>query len=246
MQEEHRRWFSQHLNREFDMLVFGHSGFPVIIFPTSKGSYNQNKDFGLVASAEHLVEKGLVKIYTPDSDDKNSWYNYDIHPSDRVNNHSKYENLILNEVFEMAKQETDFQKVAVVGASFGGYHAANIAFRHPDKIGYMISLCGAFDIKQFIFGYYDDNCYYNNPPDYMPNLNDSWYLERMKEMKIVLSTGELDNCREDSLKLSNILKEKNIEHWLDDRIGYGHDWPWWKELFPQYLSTIIHEVKNKL
>jgi len=245
MHEEHRRWFTPNLQREFDMLVFGTGGYPVILFPTSQGSYHQNKDFGLVESAAHLVDAGLVKIYTPDSNDKFSWYNYDIHPSERVNNHLSYENLILNEVIEMAKKETGFSTVAVAGASFGGYHCLNVAFRHPEKVGNLISLCGAFDIKQFIFGYYDDNCYYNNPPDYMPNLNDEWYLRKLKEMNIILSTGETDNCREDNVKMSTVLNDKGINHWLDDRQGFGHDWNWWRELFPQYLVT-INEVKNKL
>ncbi len=245
MKEEHRTWRTKYLNRNFDMLVFGESGFPIIIFATSKGSYYQNKDFGLVDCVSRFVDEGLVKIYTPDSIDKESWYNYDIHPSERVKNHITYENLILDEVIEVAKQETGFQKVAVAGASFGGYHAVNIAFRHPDSIAYMFSMSGAFDIKQFIFGYYDDNCYYNNPPDYLPGLNDSWYLENIKKMGIVLGTGGLDSCRNDNINLSNILKSKGIEHWLDDEQSVGHDWPWWKEMLPKYISS-IKEIQHKL
>ena len=49
---------------------------------------------------------------------------------------------------------------------------------------------GAFDIHQFLDGYYDDNCYYNCPPDFLPNLNDPGILDRYRRMKIVLATGE--------------------------------------------------------
>jgi esterase/lipase superfamily enzyme len=99
-------------------------------------------------------------------------------------------------------------------------------------------LGGAYDIKQFIMGYYDDNCYFNNPPDYLPNLNDEWYLNKIRNMGIILGTGEKDICLQDNINLSGILKCKGIEHWLDVRQGAIHDWPWWREMFPEYLSQI--------
>jgi esterase/lipase superfamily enzyme len=51
MTEQHVRWYTPHLSRDFEMLVFGHAGYPVILFPTSLGRYYQNKDFGLIGSA---------------------------------------------------------------------------------------------------------------------------------------------------------------------------------------------------
>ena len=40
-------------------------------------------------------------------------------------------------------------KVAVAGCSFGGYHAANFAFRHPGYVSHIFSMGGAFNIKNF-------------------------------------------------------------------------------------------------
>lgn len=238
MQETYHKWHTQYLDRDFEMLVFGHSGYPVILFPTSKARYYENKDFKLIDSAAHLIDSGKIKIYCPDGIDSESWYNYAIHPADRVKTHIGYENVILNDVIEFAKYETGKNRVAVGGCSFGAYHAANLAFRHPDKVSYIISMGGSFNIKQFIMGYYDDNCYFNNPPDYLPNLNEEWYLNNIKKMGIVLGTGEHDMCLDENIKLSQILNQKGIEHWLDIRQGAGHDWQWWREMFPEYLSKI--------
>jgi esterase/lipase superfamily enzyme len=238
MQEFYHKWYTQYLSRDFEMLVFGHSGFPVILLPTSKGRYFENKDFGLVGSARQLIESGKIKIYCPDGIDGESWYNYGIHPADRVKTHMAYERVILNDVIEFAKYETGSKTVGVAGCSFGGYHALNIAFRNPDKVSYLFTMGGAYDIKQFIMGWYDDNCYFNNPPDYMSNLNDEWYLTRIRKMGIVLGTGEWDICLEENKRMSGILGAKGISHWLDIRQGTGHDWPWWKEMFPHYLSQI--------
>src|SRR6185295_10580797 len=152
--------------------------------------YYQNKDFGLIQSVAPLIDAGRVKLYCPDGIDAQSWYNKSIHPADRVKTHLAYENVILYDVVPHAQRDTGRARVCVAGASFGGYHSANFAFRHPDKVGYLFSLSGAFDIKQFLDGYYDENCYFNNPPDYLPNLSDDGALGHLRRMGIVLGTGE--------------------------------------------------------
>ena len=239
MQENYVKWHTQYLSRDFEMLVFGHAGYPVILFPTSLGRYYENKDFKLVESAAPLVDRGVVKIYCPDGIDGQSWYNKSIHPADRVRTHNGYENVIVNDVIDLARRETGAAHVAAAGCSFGGYHAANLAFRHPDLVHFLISMSGAFNIKQFLDSYYDDNCYFNNPPDYLPGLSDPWFLERMRSMGIVLNAGETDPCYGENRELSDILRSKGIDHWFDVRPGFGHDWPWWRDSFPGYLSRII-------
>jgi len=232
--EKYHRWYSQSLSRDMEMLVFGTRGYPVILFPTSMGRYYQNKDFGLIESVSWFVEHGLVKIYCVDAIDTQSWYNKGIHPADRVRTHIAYDNMLHHEVVPWAMHETGVGKVAVAGCSFGGYHAANYAFKHPERVGNLFSMGGAFDIRMFTDGYYDDNIFYNNPVDYLPGSNhsDLW------RMNIILGTSERDICKGYNYQLSHILNQKHINHWLDVRPFAEHDWPIWKEMFPHYLSTI--------
>lgn len=238
MKEEYHKWHSQFIDREFEMLVFGEKGYPVIIFPTSKGRYFQAKDFGLIDAISKFINSGKVKIYCPDSLDIESWYNESIHPAERVKNHVLYEHLILRDVIDYAVHETGFKKVGVAGCSFGGYHAANLTFKHPDKIGNLISMSGASDIKRLLNGYYDDNVYFNNPPDYLRNLIDDWYLDRIKQIQIILGVGDDDICLNENLVLSDILTNKQIPHLLDVRKNGGHDWKYWKEMLVEYLNKI--------
>ena len=98
-------------------------------------------------------------------------------------------------------------RVAVCGASLGAYHAANIAFRHPDAVSHLISLSGAFEISDFFDGYHDDNIYFNSPYEYLPNMPDPW---KFNHMGIILGTGEWDNTRHESYRLSEILNSKGI------------------------------------
>ncbi|HEY4301202.1 MAG TPA: alpha/beta fold hydrolase [Candidatus Didemnitutus sp.] len=238
MNEQYVRWYTPHLSRDFEMLVFGHGGVPVILFPTSLGRYYQNKDFGLVGSVAHLVDAGRIRIYCPDGIDEQSWYNKSIHPTDRVRTHQAYERVILHDVAPRARHETGQARLAVAGASFGGYHAMNFALRHPDIAAYCISLGGSFDIRSFLDGFYNEDAYFNNPVDYLPNLQDPWFLDRIRRMGIVLGTGDRDLCRDRNHHLSGLLNARGIPHFLDDRPNCGHDWNYWCDMFPHYASLI--------
>jgi esterase/lipase superfamily enzyme len=234
MKEEYFKWHSQWISRDFQMLVFGDRGFPVIVFPTTSGMYYEAKDFLLMESIRWYIEQGLVQVYCVDGMNDESWYNKSIHPADRVRTHNAYDNLILHDVVERVRWNTGAGRVAVAGCSFGGYQAANFAFRHPGYVSHMFSMSGAYDIRSFMQGYYDENTYYNNPVDYLPNLNDP----NLWRMDIVLGAGEHDICRGDNEQLSGILHSKGVHHWLDIRAGQVHDWPLWRDMFPHYLSRI--------
>jgi esterase/lipase superfamily enzyme len=236
MNERYIKWYTPWLSREFEMIAFGNGGgLPLIIFPTSFGRYYQNKDFGLVGSVSSYIDSGRLTVYCPDAIDLESFYNKSIHPADRMRTHNAYENVIVHDVFDLARRECSSHRVAVCGASLGAYHAANIAFRHPDAVRHLISLSGSFDISSFFNGYYDDNIYFNSPYEYLPNMPDPW---KYNHMGIVLGTGEWDNTRHESYRLSEILNSKGIKHWLDDGKWRGHDWNYWRDMLPYYLSVL--------
>ena len=234
MKEQYHKWYSQQLSMDIEMLVYGDRGYPVILFPTSMGRYYENKDFKLIDSVAWFVNEGLVKIYCIDSIDRLSWYNKGVHPAERVKNHIHYDNMLYHELAPWAMHETGVGKVCVAGCSFGGYHAANFAFKHPDRVSHMYSMSGAFDIKDQLDGFYNDDVYFNNPMDFVQNVSDP----AIWQMKIILGTSDWDICKDSNLQFSGILNRKNINHWLDIRPNAEHDWPIWREMFPHYLSLI--------
>ena len=234
MKEEYFRWYSHNLGMDMEMLVHGHKGYPVVIFPSTMGRYFESKDFGLIESAKWYLEEGLIQIYCPDSKDKHTWYNKAVHPAQKVANHNWFDKMVLEEIVGKIRWNTGTGKVAMTGASFGGYHAANFAFRHPEVVSHLFTMSGAFDIKSFMYGHYDENTYFNNPVDYLPGNNHP----ELWKMNIILGTSEWDICKQANFRLSGILNQKNIPHWLDMRGWKEHDWPLWREMFPHYLSKI--------
>jgi esterase/lipase superfamily enzyme len=97
-------------------------------------------------------------------------------------------------------------------------------------------MSGAFDLKGFLHEYYDDDCYFNLPLDYLPNLCDERILGCMRHNTYVLATGEHDQCWDDNERLAAMMRRKNIpvrlDVWDDNA---RHDWPWWQRMAQVYL-----------
>jgi len=234
LKESYQKWYSSTLGRDIEMLTLGHWGYPILLFPTSMGTFNQNRDMGLTESVRWFVETGKIKLYLVGSIDQDSWYAKHLHPSARAYNHSVYDRFLNEELVPAICHESNVDKIGVAGCSFGGYHALNFAFKHPDKVAYMFSMSGAFDIRSFLDGYNDDTVYFNNPVDFMQN-EENW---KYNHMKIVLGTSEWDICLKDNVRMSQILKDKGINHWLDIKGWDKHDWPLWNRVFPEYVSNM--------
>ena len=98
MTRDHHKWFSRSLNRDMELLVFGHAGPPVIVFPTSMGAFFEYEDRGMITALADKLEHGQLRLFCVSSVDSESWYCKKIHPRHRVERHLHYEDYILNEV----------------------------------------------------------------------------------------------------------------------------------------------------
>lgn len=236
MKREYHKWFSPALGREMELLAFGHAGQPVLVFPTSCGRFFEFEDRGMVAAIDDKIEQGYVQIFCVDSIDSESWYNRRVPPRWRIARHVQYENYLMNEVVPLIRLGNGTPNLATLGCSFGGFHAANIAFRHPDVFTSMLSIAGAFDPSHFLSGYYDNDLYFNIPMHYLANLSDPWYLDHYRHNTYVLATGVHDQCWNENEQLARVMRDKGIpvrlDVWGDDT---GHDWPWWEKMVKTYL-----------
>jgi esterase/lipase superfamily enzyme len=236
MVREYHKGHSSRLGREMELLVFGHAGVPAVVFPTSCGRFYEFEDRGLVAAVEEKIEDGQLQLFCVDSVDGESWYNRQMPPRLRIARHVQYEDYVLNEVVPMIRARNGDARLVAAGCSFGGYHAANIALRHPDIFTGMLSMSGAFDLSSFLDGYYDQDCYFNLPTHYLPNMSDARILDRYRNNSYVLATGWDDHCLEQNRNLDRILTEKGILHQLYVWDAQNaHDWPTWQWMVREYL-----------
>ena len=236
MRRDYVKWYSPSMHRDMELLAYGEHGFPIIVFATSAGRFYEYENRGMIHALSPKIERGELQVFCVDSADESSWYNSWIQPADKLHRQNAFDSYLTLELAPFVKSRTTWPQMGTTGCSFGGYHAMNFALRHPDLVTYVVSMSGAFDIpKRFLNGYYDQNAYFHSPFDYLPNLNDSWYLDRYRTNYYVLTTGYGDPLLDQSVKLAQEFSHKNIPHLLDIWEGFGHDWPWWQQMAKKFF-----------
>jgi len=236
MQRDYIKWFSPSLSRDMELLVFGHAGFPIVVFPTSGGRFFEYEDRGMITALAPKIDCGELQVICIDSVDQESWYNRSIAPADRLHRQNAFDAYLALELAPFVKNRTTWGQFGTTGCSFGGYHALNFALRHPDIVTYAVSLSGAFNIPlRFLDGFYNNDAYLNSPLDYLPRLDDPWFLARIRSSYYVLVVGNEDPLFDQNVKLAHEFGVKNVPHVLDVWQGFGHDWPWWQQMAHKFF-----------
>jgi esterase/lipase superfamily enzyme len=164
-----------------------------------------------------------------------SWYNRNVHPAVRAARHAQYDAYLRHELVPYIFNRAQRGDLAVYGASFGAYHAANFAARYPDVVSRAICFSGIYDIHAQLDGYWDENCYFNCPTAYIPNMDAEW-AGKLSRTDWIIATGEYDTIVDKNREFSAMLWSKGIRNHLEIWGGvFGHDWPWWKENLRRFL-----------
>lgn len=227
-----------------EIAVYGHFGPALLMIPTAAADYLEYERFHMIDVIAPFINEGKIKVFSINTVNNECILNRSILPGHRSIRHGQFNNYIISEVVPFIHSHCkNLVPVYTTGASVGAYHAANLFFRNPSIFGGVIAMSGVYDIKYYVRDYYDNHCYFNSPVDYIPKINDNVLLEQMKAGKIIIASGQGDYEDPDSsIRLSNILNSKNINHWLD---LWGqditHDWPTWRKMLPYFLR---HVIKN--
>src|SRR6267142_5707920 len=166
-------WFSHNLNAEMPLVAYGHSGQPLLMFPTAAADYLEYERFHLVDAISPLIESGKIRAYSINSVNRYSLLNEQMPPQMKAQLLTQFDRYITDEVLPLIRKEAgEDARPLTTGASLGAFLALNTYFKHPDLFRGVIAMSGGYDIKSYLHGYYDDNVYFNNPVDYLSNLND--------------------------------------------------------------------------
>ena len=236
MQRSYHRWHSPSLDRDMELLVFGHAGARIVAFPTSMGRFYDWEDRGLVGGVLRPgLENGFIQLTCVDSVDAESWYSRRP-PGERILRHVQYDRYLLDEVLPFTRSLNTNPFLIATGASFGGYHAMNFALKHPEQVGRLLSMSGLCDIRRLLPGYSDQNLYFNNPVDFIANEHDENRLKALRQLNIILAVGRDDSLCASNERLSRLLWNKGIWHALRLWDGFAHDWPVWEKMLQLYLN----------
>ena len=242
MQRNYHKWFSPNLNRDMELLVFGHAGARVLVFPTRRGRFHEYENLGLVDALATQLENGWLQLYCVDSIDSESIYNRHIAPGHRIRRHKQYEEYILREVLALSRLNNPQPFMISHGCSLGAYHAMTIALRHPQWFDKVVAFSGRYSLSEPIAefrglfdDYYDDDIYYYSPNHFLPNLADEALLSHLRRLNIVMTIGADDPFMRSNAYLSETLNSKQIPNQLFVWNGRAHQASDWHKMVPLYL-----------
>lgn len=224
------------------MLVFGHAGARVLVFPTRYGRFYDYEDFGIVGVLEEKLRNGWIQLFCVDSIDRESLYNRTSHPYDRIRRHIEYEKYIIEEVLPFSRQKNPQPFMVSHGCSLGAFHAVNIALRHPQWFGKIVALSGRYDLSSPVAEFrslfddqYNDDIYFHTPNHFLPNLHDDDVLNALRRMQIIIAIGDADPFLDSNLRLCDSLNDKAISHELYIWSGRAHEAVSWQQMVLLYL-----------
>lgn len=242
MHREYHKWHSWRLSRDVELLVFGHAGAKVLVFPTRDGDFQEYENMRMPEVLRMKIEAGQMQLYCLDYRAGETFYCWWAEPEGRMYRHWQYEEYILNEVFPFMNEKNDHDCVLAHGCSFGAFLAANIAFRHPHLFKKLAAFSGRYDLTEgvevfgdLLGGFYNENVYYNMPTHFLSNLDCKKRLQHLREMDIVFVIGNEDPFKGNNEYLSSILNQKGISHDLHFWDHRAHSGYYWRRMAPLYL-----------
>jgi esterase/lipase superfamily enzyme len=225
-----------------ELLIFGHSGDRVLVFPTRQGRFFDYENWGLLDAVRDRVQAGHLQLYCVDSYDSESLYAFGIAPRDRILRHRCFEEYILCEVLPLSRSLNPNSRLVAHGCSLGAYHALSIALRHPSLFTRVVGLSGRYDLTRelawypdLFSGHYDTNIYFHMPIHFVPNLCDPNILDNLRALDIRLVVGDADFFLESNQQLSRALWEKGVWHAFEVWPGSAHKPAYWREMVARHL-----------
>ncbi len=241
-------WRSPRLGLDMPIARYGKAGRPLLLFPTAAADFLENERFFLIKSIEPLIFEGKVQVFCIESINKHAWMNPRLPVPEKVRRQALYSGYVEEEVVPHVRRcvgrgaNGDEARIAVSGASFGAFHAANVFFRRPDVFDALIAMSGFYDLApDYLDGFSNDDAYFNNPMWFVRGFDDARVAELRENNRIQLITGQGRwEAPWASDRFSALLHDKRIPHELA-KWGFDvdHDWPWWRRMLPHYLSNLV-------
>lgn len=224
------------LGRTMEMVVIGHAGARMMVFPTSMGSCREWEDRRMPEMVGESIRQGQLQLYCVSSASDQGWYDDHAPMPQRAVWQDRYDQYLYREVLPFMKQQNDNPFLITAGASFGGYHALNFALRHPEEVGRVLAMSSMVDVKRLTYGWSDELTYRHNPMDFMRHEHDPARLAAFRRMDIILAIGEDDPLCPSNREFSGLLWGRGIGNALRIWKGWAHDWPYWEDMVRLYIG----------
>lgn len=244
-------YHSNVLGEDLGVIVYGMTGYPIIVFQTQDSKCTNYEDFGMISELADYIDGSKVQLFCVDSIDQESWSNTNGDKSWRAQRQEDYFRFVTDELVPYVhdRNGSDLRPLAT-GCSMGATHSAIAALRRPDLFQGCIALSGVYRTSFFFGDWMDENLYMNDMVQMLHDLPaDHPYIDLYNHRSLCFCVGQ--GAWEDGLSdlrdMDASFKRLGINAWCDFW-GYdvNHDWPWWKKQMRHFLPIVLEDVKKEL
>lgn len=247
MKREYLTQYSQYLQRDMHILVYGHTGVPVIAFPCQDGMCDNWESFQMPEELSGYIHSGQMQLFCVDTIDKESWSDKCGNKEHRAWMQEMYYRYSTEELLDVVRHVNGTDCLPLVtGYSLGAVHAAIVFFRRPDLFRGVLACSGCYHAPYFWDEWCNGILYDNSPLDFIRNMPlNHPYISLYNQRKIVLCVGQgrwEGRCLTTTKEMKEVFAQKGINGWVD-LWGYDvdHDWPWWKKQTHYHLPDLLAE-----
>jgi esterase/lipase superfamily enzyme len=225
-----------------EMLVFGHSGDRLLVFPTRKERFFEYEDRGMIHSLRHPISDGRLQVICVDGMDGESLYCFEKQPENRIDRHLQYERYLIDEVLPFWEKLNPGTPVTAHGCSLGAYHAMSVALRNPKPFSRVLAFSGRYDLTldvghyhTLFLGHYSDVLHDLMPSHFVPVLRSPARLKAIRRMRFTLVVGDEDPFYDNNVALCRAFTQKKIPNELHAWCGEAHRFRYWRQMIRIYL-----------
>lgn len=244
-------YHSNVLGEDLGVIVYGMTGYPIIVFQTQDSKCTNYEDFGMISELADYIDGGKVQLFCVDSIDQESWSNTNGDKSWRAQRQEDYFRFVTDELVPYVhdRNGSDLRPLAT-GCSMGATHSAIAALRRPDLFQGCIALSGVYRTSFFFGDWMDENLYMNDMVQMLHDLpadHPYIHLYNHRSLCFCVGQGAWEDGLSDLRDMDASFKRLGISAWCDFW-GYdvNHDWPWWKKQMRYFLPIVLEDVKKEL
>ena len=236
-------WHSPRLDETVNLIRWGETGTPVLLFPTAGGDAEDAERFLMIDALSGLLAAGKIKIYSCDGIPGRV-----ITAGDSSAEHcswvlARFHEAVYHEIVPAIRADCRSEDIEIItaGASIGAFNALAALCCHPDVFKTAVCLSATFDLVSMLPNrQYTQDFYFSSPIHFLPNLDDGPQLEAMRRRFVLMATGEGRwEDPEQSWRMARVLGDKGIPNRVDSwGREFDHDWVTWRKMLPHYLEQL--------
>jgi len=239
---------SKAAQKDFDLVVYGSKGQPVIVFPEGDSSCVSWENHDMLGAVADLVDEGRIRLVCVDSSDDESWYARGALDAYRLDNLQAFFAFVDKDLLPFVRTisaKERRKRPLLVGAGMGALNATIAILRKPSSFAGLLALSGTYDLQYFFDDAVDSAWEAFAPYALLDGLDpEGSKAKRLGEVPLAFVCGQEGS--ETGIGTQRVLEQRlaqrgilaSFEYW---GLDVSHDWYWWQEEVRQILPCLLEK-----